>query len=297
MDWEDIKTLRAVVEHKTVRAAGTALGVHHTTVGRRIEALENGLGTSLFNRTPDGLLLTLAGEQLFNVADSFENALVEVERGIAGLDDELAGALTVTMPEPLLNELFTPELPDFVRAHPSVELRFDTSLSIRDVARREADFAVRLDNNPPDTLVGKRTYAYTEAVYATPAYLEAHAKSYRWLGWGRATQGAPEWVRSSEFPDNPVWGVFPTIPSQQAAAREGLGMAVLPCLFGDADKKLVRVGTRPPVKSRDIWLLTHNDLRRTARVQAFMQFAEAVLREKKDQLVGRIDTPTRKRTN
>ncbi|MEL6433827.1 MAG: LysR family transcriptional regulator [Pseudomonadota bacterium] len=296
MDWEDIKTLRAVVEHKTVRAAGTALGIHHTTVGRRIEALEHGLGTNLFNRTPDGLLLTLAGEQLFNVADSFGNALVEVERGIAGLDDELAGPLTVTMPEPLLNELFMPELPGFVRAHPSVELRFDTSLSIRDVARREADFAVRLDNNPPDTLVGKRTYAYTEAVYATPSYLKANSKCYRWLGWGAATQGAPEWVRSSEFPANPVWGVFPTIPSQQAAAREGLGMAVLPCLFGDADEKLMRVGNRPPVKSRDIWLLTHNDLRRTARVQAFMQFAEGVLRKKKDRLVGRTDTLQQKRT-
>ena len=297
MDWEDIKTLRAVVEHKTVRAAGQALGVHHTTVGRRIEALENGLGTNLFSRTPDGLLLTSAGEKLFNVASDFGNALVEVERGIAGLDDELAGPLKVTMPEPLLNALFMPELPQFARDHPSIDLRFDTSLSIRDVARREADFAVRLDNNPPDTLVGKRTYAYTESVYATPSYLEASSKCYRWLGWGAATQGAPEWVRSSEFPENPVWGVFPTIPSQQAAAREGLGMAVLPCLFGDADEKLVRVGTRSPVKSRDIWLLTHNDLRRTARVQAFMKFAEAVLREKKDQLVGRLDVPKRKRTN
>ena len=65
-------------------------------------------------------------------------------------------------------------------------------------------------------------------------------------------------------------------------------MAVLPCLFGDTDEKLVRVGTRPPVKSRDIWLLTHNDLRRTARVQAFMQFAEQVLRENKDILLGRL---------
>ncbi|MEO1346690.1 MAG: LysR family transcriptional regulator [Pseudomonadota bacterium] len=288
MDWEDIKTLRAVVAHKTVRAAGTALGVHHTTVGRRIEALEANLGTSLFNRTPDGLLLTASGEQLFRVAENFGNALVDVERSIAGQDDELAGPLIVTMPEPLLIKLFMPALPQFARAHPSVELRFDASLSIRDVARREADFAVRLDNNPPDTLVGKRIYAYTEAVYATPSYLATDPKTYRWLGWGPVTQGAPEWVQSSEFPNSPVWGYFPTIPAQQAAAREGLGIAILPCLFGDEDDALVRVGSRPPVKSRDIWLLTHNDLRRTARVQAFMQFAEGVLRENKDRLIGRL---------
>lgn len=288
LDWEDIKTLRAVVAHKTVRAAGAALGVHHTTVGRRIESLEASLGTSLFNRTPDGLLLTASGEQLFGVADTFGNALVDVERSIAGQDDELAGPLIVTVPEPLLIKLFVPALPMFARMHPSVELRFDTSLSIRDVARREADFAVRLDNNPPDTLVGKRIYAYTEAVYATPAYLEADPKTYRWLGWGPATQGAPEWVQSSEFPGSPVWGVFPTIPAQQAAARAGLGLAILPCLFGDEDDALVRVGTRPPVKSRDIWLLTHNDLRRTARVQAFMQFAEGLLRDNKDRVTGRL---------
>ncbi|WP_299286993.1 LysR family transcriptional regulator [uncultured Tateyamaria sp.] len=286
MDWEDIKTLCAVVQHKTVRAAGEALGVHHTTVGRRIDSLEESLGTSLFNRTPDGLLLTSAGETLYRVAQTFSEALIDAERSIAGLDDELAGPLTVTMPEPLLNVLFMPELPGFTAQHPSIELRFDTSLSIRDVARREADFAVRLDNNPPDTLVGKRLYAYTEAAYATPDYLSRNPKLYRWLGWGAATQGAPEWVRTSEFPDNPVWGVFPTIPAQQAAAREGLGLAILPCLFGDADPDLQRAGKKAPVKSRDIWLLTHNDLRQTARVQAFMVFAETVLRKHRKRLIG-----------
>ncbi len=286
LDWEEIKTLRAVVQYKTVRGAGDALGVHHTTIGRRIESLEASLGTNLFNRTPDGLLLTAAGERLFAVAQTFDEALINAERSIAGLDDELSGPLTVTMPEPLLTSLFMPELPAFVDQNPSVELRFDTSLSIRDVARREADFAVRLDNNPPETLVGKRLYAYTETAYATPEYLSRSPKTHRWLGWGQSTQGAPEWVQSSEFPNCPVWGVFPTIPAQQAAAREGLGLAILPCLFGDADPRLQRAGKKPPVKSRDIWLLTHNDLRRTARVQAFMSFAEDVLRRNKQALLG-----------
>ncbi|MEX0338317.1 MAG: LysR family transcriptional regulator, partial [Arenibacterium sp.] len=63
---------------------------------------------------------------------------------------------------------------------------------------------------------------------------------------------------------------------------------ILPCLFGDADPRLVRATTRPPTKSRDIWLLTHSDLRRTARVQAFMRFAETLLRRSKDRLIGRV---------
>ncbi len=288
LDWEEVKTLRAVVQHKTVRAAGDALGVHHTTVGRRIDSLEVSLGTKLFNRTPDGLLLTTAGEKLFSVAQTFDEALIDAERSIVGLNDELAGPLTVTMPEPLLNTIFIPELPEFAAQYPSIELQFDTSLTIRDVARREADFAVRLDNNPPDTLVGKRLYAYTEAAYATAAYLAHDPKSYRWLGWGHATQGAPAWVQTSEFPDNPVWGVFPTIPSQHAAARQGLGLAILPCLFGDEDPNLQRVGKKSPVKSRDIWLLTHNDLRQTARIQAFMRFAETILRKHKKRLIGEV---------
>jgi len=286
MDWEDVKTLRAVVQHKTVRGAGDALGVHHTTVGRRIDSLETSLGTNLFARTPDGLLLTAAGEQLFEVAQQFGDALINVERSIEGMDDALAGPLKVTMPEPLLTRLFIPELTDFVARHPSVELQFDTSLSIRDMARREADFAVRLDNNPPDTLVGKRLFAYTETIYATPDYLAQNTSQYRWLGWGHRTQGTPDWVTISDFPDAPVWGVFPTIPTQQAAARQGLGLSILPCLFGDTDPKLVRATPRTPVKSRDIWLLTHNDLRRTARVQAFMAFAEDLLKRNKDVLTG-----------
>ncbi len=177
---------------------------------------------------------------------------------------------------------------DALSSHGRVVTAFDEDVPhvVGNVGRREADFAVRLDNNPPNTLVGKRLYAYTEAAYATPDYLSRDPRSYRWLGWGTATQGAPQWVRTSEFPDNPAWGVFPTIPAQHAAAREGLGIAILPCLFGDADPDLQRAGKRAPVKSRDIWLLTHNDLRQTARVQAFMGFAEAVLRKHRKRLIG-----------
>ncbi len=288
MNWEDIKTAKQVVLCGNIRRAGKTLGIHHTTVIRRINGLENKLRAKLFNRTPNGLEPTRAGQILFDFADDFTEKLIVIERTIMGLDEELSGPLKVTLPEPLLNAVFLPVLASFVDKYPNIDLHFDTSLSIRDVARKEADIAVRLHNAPPDSLVGKRLFAYTETAYATADYLREKRQKFRWIGWRRETEDVPNWVKATEFPEAPVFGVFPTIAAQQSAAREGFGLAMLPCFFGDADSKLVRATSRLPTKSRDVWLLTHADLQNTAKVKAFMRFAEDALRARRCEFEGAL---------
>ncbi len=291
MDWEDIKTFREVMDGGTVRAAAKRLGIHHSTVSRRIEQLEHSLGSRLFERRPEGYFPTVAGEELARVADRFSDDLVAVERHIAGRDNELAGSLKVTMAEPFAINLFGDRLPEFCDAYPGLDLEIITSFDLLDVARREADIAIRMDNNPPDALVGKRLFHYCTSIYAHPEYLAQHdfenaPEKARWLGWDERESRFPDWTQDTEYARVPVWGSFWSIGLQIEMARAGMGLVMLPCLAGDSEQGLVRATTRDPEPARDIWILTHEDLRRTARVRAFMDFAEKVLRENKAAMQG-----------
>lgn len=291
MDWDDIKVFGEVMEARTVRAAAKNLKLHHSTVSRRIDHLEKTLGVALFERRPEGYFPTQAGEELARVAGHFSEDLVAVERQILGRDNQLTGTLKVTMAEPFAVHIFASRLPDFCAAYPGLELEIITSYDLLDVARREADIAIRMDNNPPEMLVGKRLFAYTTSVYAHPEYLAAHdfenrPEKARWLGWNDRETQFPDWTQETEFAKVPVWGHFGSISLQMEMARRKMGLISVPCMVADGYPDLVRATKRPPTPSRDIWILTHEDLRRTARVRAFMEFAENVLRENRANLLG-----------
>lgn len=293
MDWEDVKTFRTVMEAGTVRAAAKLLGVHHSTVSRRIEQLEKALDSRLFERRPEGYFPTASGEELSRVAGQFSEELFTVERHIAGRDNELSGSLKVTMAEPFALTLFADRIPEFCTAYPGLNLEIITSFDVLDVARREADIAIRMDNNPPDALVGKRLFAYYTSIYANPQYLasqdfENRPEDARWLGWTDKESRFPDWTQDTEYARVPVWGSFSSIGLQVRLARAGMGLIMVPCIAADGVSGLVRATDRDPLPSRDIWILTHEDLRRTARVRAFMEFAETVLRDNRSVLQGAL---------
>ena len=208
MDWQDVRVFGAVAVEGTARRAGRLLGMHHTTVSRRVDELEDALGVKLFERRPEGYALTPAGEDLASTAASVEAELVGAERRLAGRDDALEGPVTVTMAERLAVAVFVPRLPELAERHPGLEIVLPTGIDRLDIARREADVAIRLDDDPPPALVGKRLFRYAQAVYATPGYLarqglEAAPGRARLLGWEtaaqrRAVEGRhPEWARSA----------------------------------------------------------------------------------------------------
>lgn len=293
MDWEDVKTFREVMSGGTVRAAAKVLNVHHSTVSRRIEQLESSLGVRLFERRPEGYFPTSAGEELAQAAGSFAEELFSVERHIAGRDNELKGTLKVTMAEPFSIVLFADRLPEFCAAYPGLDLKIITSFDLLDVARREADIAIRMDNNPPDTLVGKRLFPYCTSIYAHPDYLaeqdfKNHPEQARWLGWSDRDGRFPDWTQATEYAKVPVWGNFESIGLQIRLARAKMGLIMVPCIAADGVPDLVRATRQEPTPSRDIWVLTHEDLRRTARVRAFMDFAEQVLRDNEGKLTGKV---------
>ena len=293
MDWEDIKTLGSLAKKGSVRAAAKDLNVHHSTVSRRIESLEHSSGVRLFDRTPEGYILTEAGEHLAHSAKIMDDEVVRAQRLISGGDRAMAGRILVTMPEPAAVHAFAPRMPEFFERYPNLEVEISSSMGMVDLARRKADVAVRMNNNPPDSLFGKRLFPYYETVYCSPAYKDEHdlvsrPEEARWIGWDGSFEPFPDWVLKSPFPETPAYGNFPALEMQAAVARAGGGIAILPCFLGDRDNSLVRASGAEPTPSRDIWILTHSDLRRTTRIRAFMKFAEQVILDNRDYFVGEV---------
>ena len=281
-DWEEIKTFAAVVRGKTARKAGRALGLHHSTVSRRIEQLEESLGTRLFDRHPDGYALTQSGERLFAIATRFADELNVATREISGSQEDLSGSLRVTLPASLCAYAIVPELDTFTSNYPDIEIKLVPTYGLLDIARLEAEVAIRMVNDPPDGLVGRRVLSYRQTAFASPAYLAAHdleaePENARWLGWEDSDERFRGWAEGTGLERVPVWGYFPDPNVQVAAARGGLGIALLPCIFGDRDDGLVRASSAPPIPARDIWILTHRDLVDTPRVRVFMDFCEEAL--------------------
>ena len=293
MNWDDLRLFLAAADAGSMRAAAKVLRVSHTTISRRIESLESDFDTRLFERRSDGFELTPAGVALLPVAQSMENNLLGVERQVRGADKELAGPLMVTLPDMFAMYLMGPILFEFMEAYPSIDLEVNESWSIFDLSKREADVAIRFTNNPPEHLIGRQLGTFHEAAYGTEAYLEEHgpletSQTARWVGFGEAAHRT-RWVASSAFPHLPTVGRFDHVPMQVEAVKAGFGIGLIPCFAGDAVPEFVRL--TDPSPRLDVWLLSHRDLRATARVSAFRQFVIERRGYLKTRLEGTLKPP------
>lgn len=276
MDWDDLRYIRALGTAGTLAGAAEMLGVHHSTVFRRLGRIEAGLGVRLFDRHREGFSLTPAGEEAIATAERLGIEVDELERKLAGRDTRPTGSVRMTTTDTLLNGPLGPILARFRRAYPGIRLEIVTGNPFFSLSRRDADVALRPTAAPPETLVGRRVSTIATAVYAASDYL-GQAPSidgldeHAWIAPDDSLSHLPSarWLRT-ELP-----GVEPvlrcnTLSGMLAAARGGVGMAALPCFMGDPEPGLVRV--REPVAelSVGLWLLTHRDLRRVARIRALL---------------------------
>lgn len=292
LSWDDLRLFLALSRAGSVRAGGEALGLAHSTLSRRLEALEGRLRTALVQRLPRGVALTEAGRMLAQRAERMEEEIDAARREIDGRDLELAGEVRATMPDLLATEVLTDAVASFARRHPAIELEVMVSYEALDLGRREADVAVRftrLGEAPPEHLVGRLVAVSFAAAFASPGYLEGHdlgagpgdgRPKGSWLGWGDGIPWPP-WVRDGPLPHLPARGRLNNAVMQLAAARAGMGLAMIPCCLGDRDPGLVRATRAPARPARDVWVLTHEDLRRTARMRAFRDHMTDAIRERR----------------
>ena len=284
VDWDDVRHFLALARTGSVRAAGSALGVSHSTVARRVEALETRLGVKLFDRHRDGYLLTDAGSEMVAGAERIELEMAALERGLAGQDARLEGPVRVTCTDPFLAKILVGALASLCERHPGIELELDADGKNLDLSKREADIAVRAllpAASPPEHLIGRRLVPIVLANYVATVHKgrldpERGGGDGRWLGSDRR-KVVEEMVASSSYPHLPIWGSFGSMALMVHAARAGLGLVMLPTYVGDPDPELERL-TKPDVRhAAEFWLLSHRDLRDNARLRAAREHINAAM--------------------
>jgi DNA-binding transcriptional LysR family regulator len=294
INWEDLRYVLAVADASSLAAAARALGVNHTTVLRRVNAFEERLGLRLFERLPTGYVLTAGGEELLASARTVADTVTALERRLAGADLRFEGTLRVTTMDTLMASVLPDVLLGFRAEQPGILVEVAVTNVMANLTRRDADVAIRPAKDPPETLVGRRVSDLAFAVYGAPRYLAAASNiadfsAQVWVAPddSLAASSAARWMRA-ELPGATVALRADSLVALRQAASAGIGLVVLPCYLGDTSPGLVRVRPDPVADIRTaLWVLTHEDLRRTARVRAFTEYLARALGREHDLLEGR----------
>ncbi|MCO4771546.1 MAG: LysR family transcriptional regulator [Deltaproteobacteria bacterium] len=285
MDWNDVRHFLALARTGSVRAAGASLGVSHSTVARRVEALEAQLSTRLFDRSRDGYSLTDAGSQMLPGAEVIEREMATLERGLVGTDERLAGTVAVTCCDSFVSDLVIGDLVGFCAEHPEIEIAYTNDSRSFDLSKREADIAIRtlgIGSQPADHLIGMKLVPIHIANYVATAHAERldperDGTEARWISFTDRNFFSGM-VAGSGYPDVPPWGGFSSLELMVQAVRRGLGICMLPTYVGDGVPELQRLPRGGLRHMADLWMVSHPDLRDNARLRATRAAVSTALR-------------------
>ena len=292
LNWDDVRYFLEVVRAGSVSQAAQRLGVNQTTASRRITALEDQLGKKLFERLGNGWVITTVGERLVASAENMAEEVHAIERQVLAESQELSGKLRVTVADVCTQQLLIPAVKTFTRQYPDVDVEIIATRDFLNLAARQADVALRSTDEPPANLVGKCVTRLAYAIYGTQEWLgKVQADSSRgdipsitWIGDGHTR---PPWIEKS-FPK--CRRVYRTseLGVMLQMARQGIGLAQVPCALGDCDPLLHRIPARYVEPGWGLWVLSHVDLRTTARVRIFRDILIEELEKQKDAIEGRL---------
>ncbi len=265
------------------------LDVSRSTVMRRISALEEGLKVRLFDRLPEGYFLTPAGERMMQAVAKMEEEVVTAERQLAGQDHQLSGTIRITLPAALAAFPLAEQFVKFRTLHPNIDLELITTYSMADLARREADIALRMSNDPPEDLVGRRLMKVARACYVAEGWQGASSAEQTdipCIGWSSSSD-VSFWFRQAGIKHCKVNSLIDDPFATLEAVRAGFGAAILPCFMADKAKGVKRLAGGSLILETDLWVLTHKDLRKTAKVRLFSAFISGALLDQRELLEGR----------
>ena len=275
MNWDDLKVLLALSREGSTRKAASTMGVSNTTVMRRLESLEEHIGGKLFNRTPDGYKPTALADQLLPTAKTVEQTLVEAERQVSGKDSELSGRVKLSLPAVPVTHI-SESVAEFALKYPRIELDISISDEPVDLARREADIAVRglpKDKRPPKDIVGIKIGRISLGYYVHKELLSEAAKGQRQLTCIRASHTV---LNLGDLPAPETLGLesrhlIDGLTPRMVAVTHKLGVAALPCFLARQHPDLILLPGVPSAHWGHTWLLHHKDLRQSARIRALFQ--------------------------
>ncbi|RAK52212.1 LysR family transcriptional regulator [Phenylobacterium deserti] len=274
MEWSDVRIFLAVSRAGTLAGAAKTLGLSHPTVGRRLRALEQATGQTLFQRTADGLVLTEEGAAIIALAEQMEEGALAIARRLAGGEQNLRGRLRISSADWFGAYVLPPIIGEFVKTYPHVELELLTGTRLFSLAQREADIAFRIVPFDAPDVVQRRLIRLSYAAYVAtdlPEPVFADGTGFSLITMDTSTGQFPDiaWLRET-FPN-----ARPVLASnnrnvQAWLCRQGVGIAVLPQVVGDQAPGLRRLRLPSDPPGRDIWMGYHRDLRRLRRLRAFI---------------------------
>jgi molybdate transport repressor ModE-like protein len=281
-DWNDLRHFLAVARYGSTLAAARALGLSQSTVHRRLAELERRLGRDLVERHPTGYRLTETGRTLLPAAEAVERAVLALEQQSEHLGADPTGIVRLTCPEPLVSRIAENGLLDrFQARHPGLSVEFVMSDRYLDLARGEADVALRSGEPMDPDLVGRKVADSIWAVYASPNYVQRHGRPqdvadlshHALIGFDgvMADHRASLWMAAA-VPNARIVAHNNSVLGVLLAVKSGVGVAPLPTTIADAEDALVQVLPPIPELTRGWYLLTRRDLRKTPRVAAFYDF-------------------------
>ncbi len=279
-NWDDLRYFLTLSRTASFVSAANHLKVTHSTVARRISALEEALQTQLFLRTEKGCRLTPAGEKLLPFAEQLESTVINLEGCVSGKDSQLSGAVRIGAPDGLGNTLLAAYLSNFQKKHPSLEIELIAVPMYSSLAKREIDILITITKPTTGNIVARKLSDYRFGLFATAEYLETRPeirsvedlRGHSFVGYIEDLLYDQRLNMTEEY----MSGLKTTFRSstllgQLQAVASGAGIGIIPYFIAAAEKSLVPVLPANFVE-RTFWLQVNPDTRQLARVRATIDF-------------------------
>jgi len=280
LNWQHLRYLLAVSNEGSVAAAARLLNVNRSTVLRRINQFQDELKCQLFERSDSGYSLTPEAEQMIEVAQDVEEKILSVQRKIEGKKLKIAGDLHITTTDSIMDSLLVPNLKSFVTQHPDIVLHMHVTSQLLHLGRRDADIAIRPTISPPEHLVGKKLTDLKIHVFASKQYLlelKQNKKDIKWIGFNQnlLNDSTKLWLEK-HVEKNQFIMYCDSFVAIKKSIENHLGFGLLPDYLAKGSIGLERVET-PDINDKvGLWILTHPDLIRSAKVHAFYKHFKSV---------------------
>jgi len=292
-DWDDLRVFLAVARGGSFTEAARQLGTVQSTVGRRIDKLEHSLGSKLFLRHRSGMKLTSNGLTLADYAMRMQEMADQIQRRVFGSDRSMVGTIRLTVTDGLAAYWLVPKIGEFQKAHPALRVEIVATGSFVDLSSGQADIAVRYERPADASVAGRKLGQCPFALYAAPSYLKAHG----------TPRSIPDLLRhriveNTNLQLNVAFADWLALLRQHAsvlsansaatvlsAVRSGIGLALLPRFFKRLSPELVQLDV-PIHPVSDVWLLSHIDTNKSARIRAALEFIATQFKSDRNYFAG-----------
>ena len=289
MQWNDLLYVLAIVRTGSALRAAEILEVNQATVLRRLDAIEAAAGTQLFERRRSGLRPTQVGRLAAEAAMRMEQEAQALENALAARRRTLAGSVRLTTSFGLADRLVIPGMRAFQALYPSIVVELLIADERLDVARGEADVALRAGTEPEGAgIVARRLPDAYWTVYCSRAYAaergvpedRAAIRGHEIVGLDGLMGRLPAWLwLAASAPDAVIRFRSNSLVNLVSNLKAGLGLGVLPTLTGDAEPELMRCFPPPPELRSELWLIVREEIKAQAHVRALTDFLASYIRD------------------